>query len=250
VADGMLSALGLTVETAPNGAEALERLRRESFDLVLMDCEMPVMDGFSATREWRRNELPGRRLPVIALTADVTPEGREASLAAGMDDHLGKPFTREALAAMLRRWLPAPAPVAPPAQAQAATIPPPDPTQDAAAELLDRGTLDALRALPARGTQSMLSRIAATYLSDSERLLDAIERAVAAGQAAELARAAHAWRSSNGNMGALGLMNLCRELESCARAGDLSSAQALLTQLRHVYGRVGEELRGELRRSA
>ena len=247
VADGMLSSLGLTVNTAGNGAEALERLRRESFDLVLMDCEMPVMDGFSATRELRREETLDRRLPVIALTADVTREGREACLAAGMDDHLGKPFTREALHALLRRWLrPESAAAAEGASAPAAT----STTIDPAAELLDRGTLEALRALPVRGSQTMLSRVAATYLSDSERLLDAIERAVAAGQAADLARAAHAWRSSNGNVGALALMNLCRELETCARAGDLSSAQALLTQLRQVYAQVGEELRGELRRSA
>ena len=250
VADGMLSSLGLSVETAANGAEALERLRREAFDLVLMDCEMPVMDGFSATRELRRGETPGRHLPVIALTADVTREGREACLAAGMDDHLGKPFTREALHAMLRRRLPAQRAAATAAQAPTVPAAAPATTPDPAAELLDRGTLEALRALPVRGSQTMLSRVAATYLSDSERLLDAIERAVAAGQAADLARAAHAWRSSNGNVGALGLMNLCRELESCARAGDLSAAQALLTQLRNGYAQVGEELRGELRRSA
>jgi signal transduction histidine kinase/ligand-binding sensor domain-containing protein/DNA-binding response OmpR family regulator/HPt (histidine-containing phosphotransfer) domain-containing protein len=253
VADGMLSALGVTVETAANGAEALERLRRESFDLVLMDCEMPVMDGFSATRELRRSEAPGKHLPVVALTADVTREGREACLAAGMDDHLGKPFTREALSAMLQRWLPTPprasAQALPAVEAPQAAAGPPE-APEASAELLDQGTLDALRALPLRGSQSMLSRVAATYLSDSERLLDAIERAIAAGQAGELAQAAHAWRSSNGNMGALGLMNLCRELESSARAGELSSAHALLMQLRQMYGRVGEELRGELRRSA
>jgi CheY-like chemotaxis protein len=249
VADGMLGSLGVTVDTACNGAEALERLRSESFDLVLMDCEMPVMDGFSATRELRRGEPPGRHLPIIALTADVTGEGREACLAAGMDDHLGKPFAREALHAMLRRWLPighAASAAAQPAAVSAAT----SLRAEDAAELLDRGTLEALRALPARGSQTMLSRVAAAYLADSERLLEAIERAVAGGQAAALARAAHAWRSSNGNVGALGLMNLCRELESCARAGDLSSAQALLAQLRHLYAQVGEELRGELRRSA
>jgi CheY-like chemotaxis protein len=211
-----------------------------------------VMDGFSTTRELRRAETEGRRLPIIALTADVTREGREACLAAGMDDHLGKPFTREALFATLRRWLRSPlAPSDDAAMQPAAEVPATGPAApDPAAELLDRGTLDALRALPARGTQSMLSRIAATYLSDSERLLDAIERAIEAGQAAELARAAHAWRSCNGNLGALGLMNLCRELETCARAGDLAAAHALLAQLRELYGRVGEELRGELRKIA
>jgi signal transduction histidine kinase/ligand-binding sensor domain-containing protein/DNA-binding response OmpR family regulator len=254
VAQGMLSSLGVAVETAVNGADALERLQLDSFDLVLMDCEMPVMDGFSATREVRRRAQPGQHLPVIALTADATLEGRAACRAAGMDDHLAKPFTREALHAMLRRWLPAPPAALVPAGATAAgrsAAAPPSAAADPAAELLlDRGTLEALRALPARGSQDMLSRVAATYLADSERLLDAIERAVEAGHAAELARAAHAWRSCNGNVGALGLMNLCRELETCARAGELSSARTLLGQLRHLYARVSDELRGELRRSA
>ena len=250
VAHGMLSSLGVAVDTAVNGVEALERLRRESFDLVLMDCEMPVMDGFSATRELRRGAGPGARLPVIALTADATPQGRAACLAAGMNDHLSKPFTREALHAILRGWLPALEPRAAVAEDSAKpTAAPPAP--DAAAELLlDRGTLDALRALPRRGSQDMLSRVAATYLSDSERLLDVIERAVATGHAAEVARAAHAWRSCNGNVGAFALMNLCRELEGRARAGELAAARALLVQLRSLYARVGDELRGELRRSA
>ena len=245
VAHGMLSSLGIVAASVANGAEALERLRGEAFDLVLMDCEMPVMDGFSATRELRRSELAGRHLPVIALTADVTREGRAACLAAGMDDHLGKPFTREALHSMLQRWLPGSHSGVVTGSASGAAV-----EADPAAVLLDRGTLDALRALPMRGAQNMLSRAAATYLSDSERLLDAIERAIEAGEAAELARAAHAWRSCNGNMGALGLMDLCRELEGRARAGDLSTARALLTRLRNDYGRVGEQLRGELRRSA
>ena len=106
VAEGMLAALGLGCDTAANGREALEKLARERFDAVLMDCEMPVMDGFSATRALREREAGAARLPVIALTADATPQGRAACLAAGMDDYLAKPFTREALHAMLARWLP------------------------------------------------------------------------------------------------------------------------------------------------
>jgi len=241
VAQGMLAALGVSAETAANGREALGRLALESFDLVLMDCEMPVMDGLSATSALRRSEPPGRHTPVIALTADATAEGRAASLAAGMDDHLAKPFTREALRAVLGRWLPQ-VPGGTPATEAAA---------DPAAELLlDRATLEALRALPARGAEGMLNRVAASYGADSQRLLAALGQAIETGERGALARAAHAWRSCNGNVGALTLAEVCRELERCARGGDMGGARELLGRARSLYARVSEELHAELRRTA
>ena len=108
----------------------------------------------------------------------------------------------------------------------------------------------ALRALPARGSRDMLSHIATGYLADSQEMLLRIERAVHNRDAAELARAAHAWRSCSGHVGALGLMSLCRELEKCGRAGDLAGAPELLAQLRALYPRVCEELDDEIRKSA
>jgi signal transduction histidine kinase/ligand-binding sensor domain-containing protein/CheY-like chemotaxis protein len=263
VAEGMLAALGLRCDTAANGREALEKLARDRFDAVLMDCEMPVMDGFSATRALRERSTGAARLPVIALTADATPEGRASCLAAGMDDHLAKPFTREALHAMLTRWLPASEGVrgvstgrapahgaALDTRAAAADDTRAAADAAAAASVLDRATIKALRALPARGARDMLSHIAESYLTDSQRLVAAIEQALAAGQAAELARAAHAWRSCNGHVGALELMRLCRELETCGRAGELAAAPQLLSQARVLYARVSEELQREIRRSA
>ncbi|HSY06097.1 MAG TPA: two-component regulator propeller domain-containing protein [Steroidobacteraceae bacterium] len=239
VAQGVLAALGLDSQAANNGQEALEKLAREHFDAVLMDCEMPVLDGFAATRALRQREAGGAGLPVIALTADATPQGRAACLAAGMNGYLAKPFTREALHGALARWLPGAAAAGEGVGA------------DPAAELLlDRATLDALRALPPRGSQDMLSHIARSWLSDSQRLVAAIERALNSGEAMELARAAHAWRSCNGHVGALGLMRLCRELEACGRTGDLSAAAGLWAQVRVLYPRVSEELLGEMRRSA
>ncbi|MCY1446469.1 Sensor histidine kinase RcsC [compost metagenome] len=102
---GLLSRHGLTVEVARQGEEALKILRQEDFDLVLMDCNMPLMDGYEATRQIRRN---GRQtsLPVIALTANVMPEERERCRRAGMNDYLSKPLRRQELEAVLERWLP------------------------------------------------------------------------------------------------------------------------------------------------
>jgi CheY-like chemotaxis protein/HPt (histidine-containing phosphotransfer) domain-containing protein len=226
VATGMLTSLGLEAETVDNGQQALMALSSMRFDLVLMDCEMPVMDGYTATAEWRGREPAGRRLPIIALTADATSEGRAACLAAGMDGHLAKPFTREALEEVLRRYLPATEPV------------------------LDVKVLNGLRALPRRGNRDMLSHIAERYLTDSQALVAQIETAARSGAATELARAAHAWRSYNGNLGAHALARLCRELEERARRGELSGTHELLAELHALHARVRAELETEMRRSA
>ncbi len=105
VAKGMLAKLGCRVEVATQGAEALEWLEREDFDLVLMDCNMPVMDGYEASRRIRQS---GRwpQLPIVALTANAMPEERERCRAAGMSDYLAKPFRREELLALIDHWVP------------------------------------------------------------------------------------------------------------------------------------------------
>jgi signal transduction histidine kinase/CheY-like chemotaxis protein len=105
VAKGMLAKLGCVVQVATQGVEALERLEQEDFDLVLMDCNMPVMDGYEASRRIRQS---GRwpELPIVALTANAMPEERERCRAAGMNDYLAKPFRREELLALIDHWVP------------------------------------------------------------------------------------------------------------------------------------------------
>jgi signal transduction histidine kinase/ligand-binding sensor domain-containing protein/CheY-like chemotaxis protein/HPt (histidine-containing phosphotransfer) domain-containing protein len=245
VAIGMLAALGLEVEIAHHGQQALDIIQSRSFDAILMDCEMPVMDGFSATRELRAREPAGAHIPVIALTADATGTGRAACLAAGMDDHLAKPFRREALHAILTRWLGK--------QTRGAALPiavrPADPAPGAA-PLLDGATLDALRALPRSGPKDMLTHIGELYLVDSRGLIATIEQSLHAGNGADLARAAHAWRSYNGNVGATGLAQLCRELEEAARSADFVAARATYAQIQALHHRVRHELQLEMRKSA
>jgi CheY-like chemotaxis protein len=113
VARAMLEQFGCSVEVAGNGFEAFEATGRTRYDLVLMDCRMPEMDGFEATRRIRARETASTttrtpRLPIVALTAHVLESDRQSCLAAGMDDYLSKPFTRLQLERMLTRWLPAP----------------------------------------------------------------------------------------------------------------------------------------------
>ncbi|NWD52859.1 response regulator, partial [Pseudomonas gingeri] len=109
VAKGMLGKLGCEVTVAAHGGEALSQLEQKDFDMVLMDCNMPVMDGYEASRQIRRS---GRwpHLPIVALTANAMPEERERCRAAGMNDYLAKPFRREELMALLELWVPPTAP--------------------------------------------------------------------------------------------------------------------------------------------
>ncbi len=109
IAVSMLKSLGLSVTVGNNGLEALELLAKQRFAGVLMDCQMPLLDGYAATSAFRERELREHlpHTPVIAMTAHAMKGDREKCLAAGMDDYLAKPVTLEALAAMLHTWLPA-----------------------------------------------------------------------------------------------------------------------------------------------
>ncbi len=108
LAQTLLQRMGYTVDLANDGCEALEQLKPHRYDAVLMDCQMPEMDGYEATRQWRSIEAAESRphTPVIAFTANVAPGEREICLAAGMDDYLSKPFRKEFMAEMLDRWIP------------------------------------------------------------------------------------------------------------------------------------------------
>ena len=110
VATSMLERLGMRCHVATDGAQALSKLASEGFDLVLMDCQMPVLDGFAATRRWRAIEAAGQaprpvRLPIVALTANAVAGDDEACRAAGMDGYLSKPFTLDALRTEIARHL-------------------------------------------------------------------------------------------------------------------------------------------------
>ena len=99
--------LGLKADLAANGREAAQAVLDQTYDLVLMDCQMPEMDGFQATRLIREQESPGHRVPILAMTANAMQGDRERCLASGMDDYLAKPVTLDGLKNALHRWLPA-----------------------------------------------------------------------------------------------------------------------------------------------
>jgi signal transduction histidine kinase/DNA-binding response OmpR family regulator len=244
VAAAMLESLGVSSCMAANGVQAIERIAQEPFDLVLMDCQMPEMDGFEATAEIRKRQQQGRlrgRLPVIALTANAVEGDRERCLAAGMDDYLSKPFTREQLAAMIERWISPQraAHSAAHAVAKRRGTDPPEPS----AEPGDTGpinprALNAIRSLPGPNAASIVQKVLHAYLADTPVRMAQLRSAIEAGDAEGLRQAAHGLKSSSANVGAEALAAACKNLEAVGRAGTTDGAASLLAKADEEMGRV------------
>ncbi len=254
VAAGMLENLGYRTETAVNGLLALEAVADSSYAAILMDCQMPVMDGLTATAEIRRREAgrEGRRLPIIALTANAMQGHRERCLAAGMDDFLTKPFTQIELGSLLERWVPlvpeaergASAEAEARAERGAAGRATPDAEGRATPRpaLIDRGVL---RDIAALGRPTLLVSLIDLYLQHSPALIESIETAARGGQPAQLAEALHTLKSSTANLGGTRLVLEIKECEDLLSAGSLSAAAARVPQIRVEYRQFYEAISGE-----
>jgi len=244
----MVESLGCSVEIAADGVEALEKLATGERDLVLMDCQMPRLDGYEATIEIRNREeaAGGRRIPIVALTANAMEGDRERCLAAGMDDYLSKPLKRDALRAVLEKWLGggieessrAPAVAAPPATAgapaevQASTGAPED------SVTIDMKTLESMRPLQRPGQEDVVSRVLGLYLSTAPDMMKELLQAAEKGETVEVNRVAHSLKSSSAMVGALRLSELCKRLEARARQATAGEGMEGLREIEAEYGRV------------
>ena len=253
VSRAMLEKLGLKLQIANNGQEAVARVREYEFDLVLMDCQMPVMDGYEATMAIRM--LPdgrGSALPIVALTANAMQGDRQKCLHAGMDGFLAKPYSLLELRTTLRSWLPesdeprSVAAAAPIENAPIADLP-------GGATALNEATLRSLQALDASGdggfASGLVGDLLRAFLGAAPAQWAKVEAAVQAGDAEALRRAAHALKSSTGNLGAERLSAHYRELEAYGSDGAVAAARAALPAVLHEHGRVMQrmqELLGEI----
>jgi signal transduction histidine kinase/DNA-binding response OmpR family regulator len=252
VAKNMLEMLGCKVTLAANGVEAVEQARSNHFDLIFMDCHMPIKDGFDATHEIRDyNRLHNNRvrLPIIALTANIQQGIQDQCSAAGMDDYMSKPFDQQQLARKLGHWLKGePEPVT--AQQQSAHSSAPDESNNAPEPVLQQKPLDNIRAMQQPGAASILNRVIGIYLEHSPPLVQKIHQAVASNDAALLLESAHSLKSSSANLGAMHLAELARELEQMGREEDTLSAAALLDTLDDLLQQACDALDNEQEVSA
>ena len=230
----LLEHMGYRADVAGDGIEVLQALERQSYDLILMDVQMPGMDGLEAARRLRA-ELPVERQPrIIALTASVLAEQRAACFAAGMDDFLGKPLGFAELEAALLRAAGEPAASESPAPAAVPEVG----TEEDGGRLLDPARLDDLGRLEALTGQPLVREIVERFLTETPQRLERMRESLGRADAETLAFVAHSLKGSSGQIGALRLTSLSAELEASARQARLDTAPGLLVALDQELGRV------------
>jgi signal transduction histidine kinase/DNA-binding response OmpR family regulator/HPt (histidine-containing phosphotransfer) domain-containing protein len=253
VAVKMLEQLGCTVDVAADGRRAVAAVAAAEgsrYDLILMDCQMPELDGFEATRAIRARETAETRTPIVAMTANAMSGDRERCLAAGMDGYLSKPVRPDELAAVVSRWLPAvsdPGSEGHEPEQQTLPQPPPGsaPTSGRVAMLIDRSQLDMLRGVAGMSAAVFIADLVDGFLSDGVEELAQIRTAVDGGDATGLAQGAHRLKGSALNMGGRVLAETAGELEAIGQGGDLTGADLILARLIREFEETAAALRVE-----
>ncbi|HRO86765.1 MAG TPA: response regulator, partial [Chiayiivirga sp.] len=268
----LLSLAGIAFDSAENGKEALDKMNAGNYVSVLMDCQMPIMDGYAATRQRRQHEKANRlpRLPIIAMTANAMLGDREKCLDAGMDDYLSKPLNRALLETTLRGWMatrsaaaakpaaaaPRAAPVAAPVVAAQAARPAPGartpPTAIraraavappvSAAPPIDREILDELRDIMGAEFGSLVR----AFLDDAPAVIRRIQTHAAEGNSPALAGLAHTLKSTSANLGARVLSGLARSMEQDARQGMVMDASRRADAMAAEFERAAVVLRSQI----
>ncbi|MEA9481366.1 response regulator [Xanthomonas campestris] len=248
VAQKLLGVLGFEADTATDGEAALSSMESTRYDMVFMDCQMPVLDGYAATRRWRamETESGGRPIPIVAMTANAMAGDRERCLAAGMDDYLSKPVAREQLDACLQRWLPrqallpGPSTGAPSADAESAA----SAAQARALPILESGVIDELYEVAGADT----IRILQLFLEDAPGIIEGLEAAASNRDSMQLRDLAHTLKSSSANVGAQALANAARRIELAARTGTIERPSVMVALVIAEYARARLALLGQVTR--
>jgi len=261
VAEHLLRVFQCEVRNAADGKQALAALREGGVDVVLMDCQMPVLDGYAATRRWRAEETETgcSRLPIIAMTANAMAGDRERCLQAGMDDYLSKPIARATLHALLRRWgggrAASPArPSVEPSHARLTANSSRAPSaehgpalqetksQAVTQPVLDRDVLDELHAVI--GDTAL--QIVSVFLEDAPAMVQQLQQAAQSSDEPRLQAIAHSLKSSSANVGALSLSAIAQRIEHEARSGSLQRPAVAVALLVAEFARARVALTGYL----
>jgi CheY-like chemotaxis protein len=217
-----LQKLGFLAEVVDNGQLALEALRRKTYDVVLMDCQMPELDGYAATRELRAAEADKRHTWIVAMTANSLEGDREKCIAAGMDDYVSKPVKPDDLQAALSRFAGLRA-------LQHATH------QAKAPGTIDPHVIAAFREMEVDGQESVLAKLIDVFIENTPRVLTDSRAAITEKHSPLLERAAHTLKGSCSNFGAERMRAACERLEMLARTGDFEHAAEWIDKIEKEF---------------
>jgi CheY-like chemotaxis protein/HPt (histidine-containing phosphotransfer) domain-containing protein len=234
-----LEKLGLRADAVGNGAEAVKALETIPYDLVLMDVQMPVLDGFEATRQIRNSQSKVRHhaIPVVAMTAHAMQGDRERCLEAGMNDYVSKPVSLRTLREVLARWLPEKSGAS---RMQPAAETPAPPIDSSLPVVFDRaGMLERLM-----HDERLVQAVTDSFLDDFPRQLEALRGYIDAWEAPGAERQAHAIKGASANVGGEALRALAFEMEKAGKAGDLGSVRAHMDDLEREFVRLKEAITG------
>lgn len=251
LAQMMLEQMGHRVNVVGDGQEALDALAQQSYDIVFMDCQMPEMDGFTATREIRRREGEGRHTPIIAMTANAMTGDRERCLEAGMDDYVSKPINIERLQEALERQISTIAPVEESTTTQSDNQAAPDQEPNASdINRIDPAVLDEWQILSGSGYPAFLKKIVGQFVKDSTTCVSQIQEAVASRDIDALAAATHGLKGISSNMGARELQARSAEWEERARQNLIEDWDTIVEQLQSEVSLANQGLEQEVVKNA
>ncbi|MBU0682182.1 MAG: response regulator [Proteobacteria bacterium] len=249
VAHEILKALGCEVTITKNGQEAVDAFAQKSFDLILMDCQMPVMDGFEATRLIRKNEehlATAKRVPIIALTGNVIFGIQNQCTEAGMDGYLSKPFTTADIRRVLGQWLEKSCTKKDMPSANATAEPclsNPSTAHENKSPAFDPHALEILKELQIPGEPNIVEKIISSYLQGTVPLLDQLRAAANSNNIATIQEKAHSLKSSSANVGAMRLSVLSKNLETDCRNKTLDNIELRVQEIENEFQKVKKTLK-------
>ncbi len=225
-----LKQFGIKSDIASNGREALSALQKTTYDLVFMDCQMPELDGYEATRLYRQSEAAGAHLPIIALSANAYPENQKRCLDVGMGDFISKPVKPSELERVMKEWMSNPPP--PPSNPEAT------PRSVQSQPILDPAALTRLQMMVGENNSELFLEMVDLFLTENALSLSKLTQAVQEQDATSVLKLAHRLRGSSLQFGAGLMVHLCQAIEQKGRETNLDGLEELLNQLKYEFEQV------------